>query len=106
MSEIIYKFPDTWELLAELDESADYEVDVTRIYRDGITFVLATASGCSCWDGDYSVESFNSLDALKESLGVNGKERDFNPSFKGVEALLKEAQETLLTLNKKNPKMN
>lgn len=70
----------TWELLAEDDRSESYDVDITAIYRDGDKFLLATASGCSCWDGDYDVETFDSLDALAESISITGDDRRYNPS--------------------------
>lgn len=78
--------------LAILDESADYEVDITEIHYDPKSkeFVLLTASGCSCWDGYYSEERFKSLKSLSESLLK--EERQYNPSFKGVEKLVKEAK--------------
>jgi hypothetical protein len=44
--------------VAVKDKSADYSVDIERlgITEDG-QIVWAYASGCSCWEGDYSEES-------------------------------------------------
>lgn len=82
------KGPDGWTLLASVDESEPYEIDQTQIFlmEDG-RYVLATASGCSCWDGDWSAEPFDTLTALFASIGVTGDERRYNPSVLGVEDL-------------------
>lgn len=78
--------------LATLDESADYEVDITEVFYDPATkeFVLLTASGCSCWSGEYDEERFKSLDAVEASLLK--EERQYNPSFVGAQGLIKEAR--------------
>lgn len=93
MAEEVYGIPKEWELLGELDESADYEVDITAIYRHNGEFILATASGCSCWDGDYGIERFKTLDDLEKSL--MNDDREYNPSFKGVEKIVAEAREKI-----------
>lgn len=79
--------------LAVLDESESYEVDITEIHYDPETkeFLLLTASGCSCWEGDYSEERFKSLKALGESMIK--EDRQYNPSFVGAKQLLIEAEE-------------
>lgn len=76
-------------LLAHVDESQAYEVDQTMIRHDGDEWILATASGCSCWGGEWDVERFDTLAALFESIGPRGieGERSYNPTFAGVEAL-------------------
>ena len=80
--------------LAFIDESADYEVDQTSICVDEEgTFYLLTASGCSCWSGEYEEERFDSLEALENALV--GGDRTYNPSLTGVQALLQEARERL-----------
>ena len=81
------------KVLAVLDESASYEVDITELHYDPKTkeLVLWTASGCSCWDGDFDEERFKSLGAVKKSLLT--EEKDFNPSFKGAYHLIEEARE-------------
>lgn len=77
--------------LAFIDESQPYEVDQTGIYVDesGV-FVLLTASGCSCWEGEYNEEQFASLEALEISL-LND-DRTYNPSLLGAKALVAEAR--------------
>lgn len=88
--------------LAVLDESADYEVDITEIHYNPTTkkFHLITASGCSCWSGEYEEEIFSSLLAIKKSLLKT--ERTYNPSFKGAEELIKEAKAKFKSLYKKD----
>lgn len=84
-----------WKLLAAIDESESYEVDITEIYLDPKTgkFFLATASGCSCWGGEYDVEEFISLDKLGDSIFKSeNPERHYNPSFKAAEQLLAQAR--------------
>lgn len=82
-------------MIAEIDESEPYEVDQTRIYvAAGGTFVLATASGCSCWEGDWELTRYDTLAELIDDIGpLGGSEHDYNPSFKGAEALAKQALE-------------
>ncbi len=84
-------------ILAELDESEDYEVDYTLIgyEKEMGKFVLVTASGCSCWDGEADVEYYDTLSDLQKSIGVFGKEREFNPSLKGAERAIYEAMENM-----------
>lgn len=86
--------------LGILDESADYEVDITEIHYDPIKreFVLLTASGCSCWDGDYSEERFSTPKELLKSLLK--EDRKYNPSFKGAKYLIAEAKSTYKELRK------
>lgn len=71
--EAIAKIKDNWEKLphetieginavwmVDSDLSESYEVDYEKIgmKSDGC-LVWAYASGCSCWDGDYSVHEFH-----------------------------------------------
>jgi hypothetical protein len=83
--------------LAEIDESERYEIDTTDICYDPDTkeFVLLTASGCSCWDGEYEEQRFGTFKALEDSLLGNGDDRRYNPSLKGAEQLLQEAREAI-----------
>lgn len=84
--------PEGHKFLSGVDESAPYEVDYTEIWRapDG-SFVLVTASGCSCWDGDFDMQPFTTLDALAESL--LGTERTYgNPSAINSQALVEAAR--------------
>lgn len=86
-------------VLAELDEGEAYEVDYTMIgyHREKGKFALVTASGCSCWDGCCDVEYFDTFLDLQKSIGVFGKDRQFNPSLKGAERAIFEAMENMKT---------
>lgn len=89
--------PRDWRLLAELDESESYEVDVSEIYlRPDGRVVLATATGCSCWGGEYDAEDFATLDELEASIyGEAADERRYTPSFKAGRELVAEARTAL-----------
>lgn len=77
-----------WTLMAFIDESQPYEVDQTAIYASENGFILATASGCSCWAGEWDVERYEDLPSLFQAIGLHtGTARRFNPSLAGVEAL-------------------
>jgi hypothetical protein len=95
MSNLDYYVPKEWTLLAEIDESEAYEVDITEIYRHGDKFILATASGCSCWSGEYDVEEFTSLDALADAIGIEGPDRRYQPSLKAAADLIAQARAAL-----------
>lgn len=88
-----YKTIKEYDELASLDESADYEVDYTFVGFDKRTgkFVLVTASGCSCWDGDAYVELFDDLESMRKSLVTT--DRTYNPSLNGAKAVMDEAEE-------------
>lgn len=79
--------------LGSVDEGESYEVDVTQIYYDKLDkmFVLITASGCSCWDGDCDEEKFKTLEELEKSLVTD--DRTYNPTLMGAKELIKEAKE-------------
>lgn len=84
----------TWTLLASSDLADSYEVDEFRIYQtlDEKVFIFASASGCSCWDGDWQVEFYFSLDDMpKHVLEREGYE--FNPSIAGIEEMVRMAKE-------------
>lgn len=87
---------DSLKQLAFIDEADDYEVDEAGIYLNEQTgqFHLLTASGCSCWDGEFDEEIFDSLDQLESSLINN--DRSYNPSLNGANRLINEAKESLL----------
>jgi hypothetical protein len=75
-------------LMAFVDESEPYEVDQTAILTQDDKWILATASGCSCWDGEWSIERYDDRESLFRALGVGSDvDRMYNPSFAGVEAL-------------------
>lgn len=82
-----------YQLLASVDESEPYEVDQTAIYLtpEG-KFAYATASGCSCWDGDWGVTDFDSLDEI-EALYAKEDISYYNPSFEGFKSLIAQARE-------------
>jgi hypothetical protein len=76
--------------IASIDEADSYEVDQTTILRDAHDgmFILATASGCSCWDGIWELTKYDSLTLLLEDIGAGGdSDRLYNPSFAGIVAL-------------------
>lgn len=78
--------------LSFIDEAEEYSVDRAGIYFDPKTkkYSLITATGCSCWDGDYSEEQFPTLKKLADSL-LNS-EREYNPSLKGAAQLIDQAK--------------
>lgn len=90
-----------WVILATLDQSQSYEVDVTEIWKspDG-RIQLVTASGCSCWSGEYDIEGdgFTSVDALEKFLTSEDTSSGFNPSVKAREQLLAEARQALIAI--------
>jgi hypothetical protein len=82
--------------LGRVDEADAYEVDQAAIYIDERTglFILRTASGCSCWDGDCLEERFPTLDELEYAL-LGDTTRDYNPTLKGAEDLIAQARAAL-----------
>lgn len=87
--------------LASIDESEFYEVDMAEVYYVPTErkFILRTASGCSCWDGDYDETKFDTLPALREHLLGAGNER-YTPSLSGAVTLMDEAEATFAKLPK------
>jgi hypothetical protein len=80
--------------LAFIDESEPYEVDMNGIYTDGDKFYIISASGCSCWDGEYEESAYDSFEELKDALNTDDVS-SYNPSLKGIEILIKEAESNL-----------
>lgn len=76
-------------VIAFIDESADYEIDQTAILREDGGFLLATASGCSCWSGEWHVERYNTLDDLFASLQAT--DRRYGPTLMGIIDLMVQA---------------
>lgn len=57
------------DIIATMDESqSPYEIDVAYIIDNGQKYILATASGCSCWEGDYVIEEYSTLAELEKAL--------------------------------------
>ena len=81
-------------VLATCDQSEAYEVDETHIGVDDKTakFVIASASGCSCWDGEYDVEEYDTLADLERALLLS--ERQYNPSLRSIAEIIQEARAT------------
>lgn len=97
------KIPEGYVLLAQVDESESYEIDVAEVYRDTVKnkFVLVTASGCSCWDGQYEAEEYDNLEDIeKYLLSRDDKGYEYNPSLKGAEELVVEAKKNYASNNK------
>lgn len=78
--------------LAFISEADDYEIDQAGIYFDPATkrYALLTASGCSCWDGEFDEEQFDTLDDLEASLA--DEDRTYNPTLKGAQQLVLDAR--------------
>ena len=80
--------------LASYDNSGGYEVDTGGIYLDekdsAKPFRLITASGCSCWDGDFTEDEFATLEDLEKSLNSDLPHR-YNPSINTGKWLIEEA---------------
>lgn len=89
--------------LASIDESEPYEVDQTVVLydEDSGDFLLASATGCSCWPdrGGFSVERFPEFQDLAVSLFADAEERDFASTTCGSEKLIYDAQLELLRID-------
>jgi hypothetical protein len=88
------------EEILSIDNSESYEVDYAGVYWDPKTSKIAyiTASGCSCWDGDYAEEQFGSIEALRRSLLHD--EKQYNPSLSTATQLI---DATIEWLNNRKP---
>jgi len=83
-------------VIAEIDESESYETDQTQILVEPEgTFLLATASGCSCWGGEWYVTRYDTVEELLEDIGPTGDADNggYNPSFEGVKDLAEQVKE-------------
>lgn len=91
---IHYKgWDDFGTLIARVDESASYEVDITEIWKKDDIYYLLTASGCSCWSGEYETREFKSLQELSDSIrGEDSDKYMYNPSYRGLTLLMEQAQ--------------
>lgn len=81
------------ELLATCDESEDYNIDETQILWDKKTreYVVRSASGCSCWEGEFDETRFRSMKKVAVHLLGPGQAR-YNPSLLGAKKLIEEAK--------------
>ncbi len=79
--------------LSSVDESECYEVDIAEIWYRSVDgrFLLRTASGCSCWDGEYDREEFPTFEELKRHL-LGDNDSRYNPSLSGAIQILDEAE--------------
>jgi hypothetical protein len=82
-------------MIADVNEADSYEVDEASVFAiDDGTFILRTASGCSCWDGEYYGTRYDSLDELFTDIGPKGQsDYSYNPTFAGAEELRRQATE-------------
>lgn len=48
-----YDFTEYGKLVHHIDESESYAEDETVLLKKGRYYTLLTATGCSCWDGDW-----------------------------------------------------
>ena len=81
--------------IAAIDESEYYETDITEVYFDTHSneFLLISASGCSCWDGDYSETRYTDVESLEKALLDDGNKDQYNPTWKGANELLEQVRE-------------
>ena len=81
-----------WKPIAWVDESESYEVDITEIWKTSEgKFILATATGCSCWGGEYEVEEYASLDDVVSGI-LNREGYVYNPYLEGAKKLVEAAK--------------
>lgn len=77
--------------LATYDEDRSYEIDQGGIYWDPVAgkYSWITASGCSCWDGQYDESQYDTLsNLLKVEMG---EDRRYSPGLLTLEAMAEEA---------------
>lgn len=79
------------ELSAE-DNSEQYSIDENGIYYDPRTelFVWLSASGCSCWDGEYSETTYDTLEELIADM--TERESRWQPASSEVSNMAQEAR--------------
>lgn len=83
------------KLLAFVDESEPYEVDYVGLYLNESSgkFIVVSASGCSCWEGEEDVQEFDSLDEVEKAFDRDGFA--YNPSILGGKQLIEEARRVI-----------
>lgn len=92
----LYTFPEGAVEIAFTDNTTEaYSVDRSAIYAEtGGTFLFATASGCSCWDGDWYAVRYNSVEDLLTDIGPEGTaDYEFHPNFTAQENLRAQVEE-------------
>ena len=84
---------DGLKFLAGIDEADIYEVDANEVYQkpDG-SFLLRSASGCSCWDGDWTETEYPDFESLENTLMNTAQIGSYSPTLKGAEQLIREAK--------------
>lgn len=92
--------------LGFIDQSEAYEIDENGIYYDvdapeGLQFIVLSASGCSCWDGEFNEDSFASLDEVEKFL-VHEDVNQYAPTLSGAQTLVAEARETFSKMQRVN----
>lgn len=91
--------PSAWRLLAADDNGDSWEIDITEIWLDATgRFLLVQASGCSCWDGDYTAEGFDTLNEVAHAVSILGQARPHHITPAGGDALVNEARQNLPAL--------
>lgn len=78
------------KVLVDKDWSEPYEVDQAKILQaaDG-TFLYATASGCSCWEGDWQYEQYATFNDM--ATGIRWYDRQYNAGWTRTDDMLAEA---------------
>lgn len=80
--------------LASSDYSDGYDIDEYGIYTDGNVFYVLSASGCSCWDGDFDEVEFADFDGVKNYL-LKEDSHNYYISLNRASELVKEAESKL-----------
>jgi hypothetical protein len=81
------------QVLAEIDESASYEIDMFAVFKlANNRYAYIAVSGCSCWPdrGGTVVYEDTALDGLQKQ--VHGNDNAYNPSFRSEYELFSEAR--------------
>jgi hypothetical protein len=80
-------------LIAEVDIGQDYEIDQAAIYQTDTGYILATASGCSCWSGEWSITEYETLADLWVAAHIPEEDgwQPFMVSWAGADRLFHQA---------------
>ena len=102
----LYEREKELKTLASIDQDEDgWGIDRYDISFDPTTkkYSYITASGCSCWDGDYDESLFDSFNELIKVLDENAElEGHYMPSVLGAQQLIAEAKDKKKELKLKN----